>query len=137
MSFLLTEVLRTDPDSEVLLSFLRQAHALHYLLDSCVVSMFQLNRAIRPIHTINPCLFILQKNGNILNKQFVKIFSVGASREESSFTIIQQHLQCWEKEHCTTPAYLLFTKSACFVSCASSYAVQFTTVMPRRILLVF
>lgn len=45
-SLLLTEVLRTDPDSEVLLSFLRQPHSLHDLLDSGIVSMFQLNRAV-------------------------------------------------------------------------------------------
>lgn len=116
-SLLLTEVLRTDPDSEVLLSFLRQTHSLHYLLYSSIVSMFQLNRAIWPIHTINPCLLILHKNLNILNKELVKILSVGASEEEKNFTIIQQHPYCWEKEHCTIPAYSLFIKTACFILC--------------------
>lgn len=138
---LLTEVLRTDPDSEVLLSFLRQTHPLHYLLYSSIVSMFQLNRAIWPIHTINSCLFILHKNLNILNKELVKIVSLGASEEESNFTIIQQHPYCWEKEHCTTPAYLPFIYysiiNILFRSYASCYTVLRTTVTPRKILLIF
>ncbi len=64
----LTEVLRADPDSEVMLGLLRKTHAFHDLLHSRVVAMLQLHRAIRAVHAIDTHLLIL-RNKQTYHKQ--------------------------------------------------------------------
>lgn len=63
----LTEVLRADPDGKVLLRLLRQSHAFHDLLHSCVVPVFQLHGAVRSIHAINSHLLVLKQTHTPLN----------------------------------------------------------------------
>lgn len=56
---LLTEVLGADPDGEVLLGLLGEAHALHDLLHGRVVAVLQLHGAVRAVHAVDPRLLIL------------------------------------------------------------------------------
>lgn len=71
----LTEVLRADPDGEVLLGVLRETHAFHDLLHRRVVAVLQLHGAIRAVHAVDTHLLILWNTQTYRKENQVKQIS--------------------------------------------------------------
>lgn len=65
----LTEVLGADPDGEVLLRVLREAHALHNLLHCGVVAVLELHGAVRAVHAVDAHFLILWKEPAVMTER--------------------------------------------------------------------
>lgn len=65
----LTEVLGADPDGEVLLRVLREAHAFHDLLHCRIVAVLQLHGAVGAVHAVDAHFLVLWNEPAIMTEQ--------------------------------------------------------------------